>query len=295
MASNRKIVALLSFFLACCWAQPEIQLPPFENGANCLFIGHNFFIPVAVLFGRIASRSNGFTLHDTDYIVASGGDDGSPRAIWDNPNDRAKITLKLSTGQIELFGMTISNGGREDYQNWIDLALSYNPETRFFIGSPWAPNGPVSTTEGHAARIQDTGERVFAVVKQLRATYPETTIFYLNYGKVASQMRLMFDAGKLPDVDQIPGPGARSFYADNSIGLGGTMLLELSALMWMGTLYGAPYQELRFSDYNKTSVKEIMEAVSVFTEKHNTNETDYEIDANSNFFLGLISTVLFCF
>ena len=280
----------------------ESQLPSFANGANCLFIGNSFFIPVAVRFGGIASTSNGFNLHDTDYVYTAGGD-GSPRALWNDANEKAAAQQKLSTGQIELFGMTsMSSEGiiavYQDYRNWIDLALSYNSETTFFIGSPWIPNGPTLNTTVFAVRTLEASETTFQVVRLLRATYPGTSIFFLNYGQVASKMRSMFDAGNLPDITQINGPGANSLFGDATIGLGGAMMLEMSALLWMSVLYGASYQDLTYNNqYNQDSVTAILEDALLYHASFNTNATDYEVQPPSipGLIAGFISALFFCF
>ena len=120
----------------------ETQLPSLNKGANCLFIGHSYFIPVAIAFGRIASNSDGFAWHDIDYVIAtSSSGDGSPRSQWNNPSEKAKVEEKLASSQIELFGMpSVSLEGRvedfEDYKNWIDLVLSFHANTTIFIGAP---------------------------------------------------------------------------------------------------------------------------------------------------------------
>ena len=177
-----------------------------ENmGANSLFIGHSFFVPVAKAFEKMALE-NGFSEHKSQFVFAS-GPKGLPGALWDNENKKSKINSILAAGDIELFGMTSANGRRGDaleiYQRWIDLALSHNPDTKFFIGHSWIPGGPKADAEKFDQKIEKTGQDAYATIEKLRARYPNLTIYFVNYGKAASIMRTMFDAGELDDIAKL--------------------------------------------------------------------------------------------
>ena len=100
---------------------------------------------------------------------------GTAGAIWNNSRQRKQIEDKLATGKIELLGMTVgtAKSAFEDYQRWIDLALKYNPKTRFFIGHCWTPGGPRMDTSAYDKLIEDSGTRQFDAVAQLRKAYPD--------------------------------------------------------------------------------------------------------------------------
>ncbi|MEM7011495.1 MAG: hypothetical protein AAF585_08430, partial [Verrucomicrobiota bacterium] len=107
----------------------------FREGANCLFIGHSFFVPIGESFDKIGARS-GFESHEAN-MVFSPGPGGSPGQLWENEQLRGRIENTLAGGDVDLLGMPSSNsltGSYQDYQRWIELALRHNPETQFFIG-----------------------------------------------------------------------------------------------------------------------------------------------------------------
>ena len=229
---------------------------PFENGARCLFIGHSFFIPVADAFESVAAQ-NDFPRHQMDTVFR-GGPAGSPQALWDNAATRAEIEAVLATGEIELFGLTSfspQNSDFDDYARWIDLALQYNPETRFFVGIPWGPGGPSLDTATFDQTNTTVSFTMFAIVDQLRAAYPDERIEFISYSRTASIMKGMFESGDLPDIvgltpDPTNGvPASAALFEDPFLGHGGPMMLELAALTWMDMLYGAEYGTLTFTNY----------------------------------------------
>lgn len=94
---------------------PDKPAPTFENGANCLFIGHSFFIPVARSFDK-AARENGFASHQVKLVFAP-GKRGSPADLWNNLRQKKQIEDVLATGKIDLMGMTVGGGNTfEDFQ-----------------------------------------------------------------------------------------------------------------------------------------------------------------------------------
>lgn len=224
--------------------------PVFKDGANCLFIGHSFFIPVAKQFDKVATRS-GFRSHKAKLVFA-GGKNGSPGALWDNPKRKKLIEAKLAGGKIDLLGMTVFskfNSSFKDYQQWIDLALKYNPKTRFFIGQCWAAGGPRLANEKYDQAIAASSTRVFKIVTKLRTTYPKNHIYFINYGKVASEMKSRYAAKKLPDITKMVGRDKQALYRDGFMGHGGPMMLELSSLVWLNILYGAEITKLKHTPY----------------------------------------------
>jgi hypothetical protein len=247
----------------------EPSPPVYEDGARCLFVGHSFFIPVALAFDRLA-LANPFPMHQMDIYFRSGAA-GSPRALWKNPNSRRAIEAVLATGQVELFGLTSfapRNSRVEDYAQWIALALTYNPDTRFFIGTPWVFGGPSRPTDALEAATDAIGETIFQVVTQLRSDFPGQQIYYLNYGKTAAVMKRMYDADQLPDITQLTGFGPGALFAGGPImGHGGLMMLEMSALSWLDVLYGAELDDLIISPY-ESDVQAIVTEVLVHNQPY---------------------------
>lgn len=254
--------------------------PAFEDGARSVFIGHSFFVPVAAAFDQLAAQ-NDFPLHDAD-MVFRGGPAGSPGALWEDPAARAEVEGHLAGGDVEVLGLTYfseANSGFDDYARWIDLALAYNPDTRFFVGAPWAPGGPSMETAAYDAANETLATTAFEVVDQLRDAYGDDRIAFIGYGKTASVMKARFDAGTLPDIVELVGVGPEYLFADGLIGHGGPMMLELCALSWATTLYGAPLETLAFTEY-ESDVAGIVAEVLAYNEAFRSGPVPGDVDGD---------------
>jgi hypothetical protein len=242
----------------------EFADPSFANGANSLFMGHSFFIPVAKAFDVIASRSD-FTAHQAELIF-SAGQSGSPGKMWENEKNRQQVEAILANGDIELFGMTIATTPDEekalsDYQQWIDLALTYNPNTSFFIGQIWMARGASMEDQKYADLNEQGAQRNFEIVEELRSIYPNNQIYFINYGKIASDMKFAFSAGELPDIDQLVGKDDTSLFIDDKIGHGGRLMHELCALTWINILYEAEIKDVEHSSFSEEAMNILIEVI----------------------------------
>jgi len=235
---------------------------PRSQGMKCLFAGHSFFCPVALSFDRIAKNSD-FPEHEMK-IVFRGGQSGTAGALWLSPKPRKEIEAVLATGTVELFGLTPGlSDDEETFKKWFDLALEHNPDTRFFIGTPWAMGGASMDTVMFDRIITGYANRCAEVVEKLRAMYPKNEIDFLAYGKMAPVMKKRFEAEKLPDIETMLGRGRTAFFTDERPGHAGPMLLELCALTWLNELYGADLDSLEHRNM-KSNVPEMFEEVMTF-------------------------------
>jgi hypothetical protein len=256
-------------------------LTTFVDGANCLFAGHSFFVPIATRFDGLAT-DNGFSAHEAAYVFSSGAT-GAPELLWNDANDKDEIEGVLDDGDVELFALTAAIGpdgqsvGSEfdDYARWFDLALSYNPDTQFLIGMPWVIGGPTPlfpSAADFAAANETAAAAQRETVEALRAAYPDATIHYIEYGPVASIMYDMYEKDELPDIvgltpDPANGvPPSDALFADGVIGHGGPMMTELAALTWMELLYGADIATLDYTDY-ESDVDSIVEEVLIHNQQ----------------------------
>lgn len=234
-----------------------------KDGAKCLFAGHSFFIPVAKSFDLLAQK-NEFPNHDSELVFMPGSQ-GSPGGIWRNESFRNKIDAKLSKGDVELFGMTVASGpgesGLDDYKRWMDFALKYNPDTRFFIGQYWIPAGPKLKEPMYGALCQKAGQRNFEKVAKLREAYPDNEIHFINYGLISSEMKSAFHADQLPDIDQLVGLGPKCLYRDGKIGHGGRLMHELCALSWLNRLYGAEIDQIKHSGFSEEALRITLDVI----------------------------------
>jgi hypothetical protein len=247
----------------------EFAEPNFENGVNSLFMGHSFFIPVAKVFDGIASRSD-FSAHQAELIF-SAGQSGSPGKMWQNEKNRQHVEAILANGDIDLFGMTIAATPDEekafsDYQQWIDLALTYNPNTSFFIGQMWVPRGPSMEDQKYADLTEQSAQRNFEIVEELRASYPNNQITFINYGKITADMKFAFSAGELPDIEQLVGKDETALFVDDKIGHGGRLMHELCALTWVNILYESEINDLEHSAFSEEALNILIETIEYNTQ-----------------------------
>ncbi len=212
-------------------------LPPQSTGFNSLFMGHSFFRPFADGMPFHAAQA-GIVGH-TQSTVTAGGSNGAPQALWENASKRAEIQAILDGGDIELFGMTYHGDypTSEGYENWIEYALAQNPNTRFALALPWGPN-PESTSAAAYASNWHLGHSTgwHDLIDTLRALYPGVDIFCIPYGQSALELRLLFAAGNLDDVDFLVSATGDAIYAD-TFGHADDILKDLGRLVWLNAIY----------------------------------------------------------
>lgn len=250
----------LSFHLILAILVPLLQTGAankLANGAATLFIGNSFFIPIARKFDELAV-GNGFSSHTFERFFR-GGLKGTPASLYNNEENRLEITTMLAAGNIDIFGMTVGPAQQdnataiEDYVNWFDLALGYNPDTTFFIGVPWPPGSPSLGSAGIEEFSQAVKPKVNQILSELRPLYPNNQIFLIMYDKAASWMRAQFDNGSLPGINAVIGDRETSIHRDE-LGHAGTMLIEAAALSWLEILYGADIGTLDYGERNMTTM-----------------------------------------
>ncbi|MEM7475877.1 MAG: hypothetical protein AAF483_12870 [Planctomycetota bacterium] len=213
--------------------------PQFEAGTRCMFIGHSFFIPIARAFDGLAKRGE-FAQHDAELIF-SPGVGGSPGGLWKDKDRRKQIEAKLSSGTVTLFGMpTASSRSKsplKDLRNWVELATKYNPKTTFLIGQPWPAGGP-RMDAGQYSQVSAKATRTnFQAVTQLRREFPDNRFIFIDYGRLAADMKSQFLSSNLPEITDSVGRGSESLFRDYFMGHAGQLMTELSAIVWLKTLY----------------------------------------------------------
>ena len=272
-------LALLGSLSAVAPADDSIQEAPRSKGVQCLFAGHSFFCPVAVAFNQIARQSD-FPEHDMK-LVFRGGMGGTASALWSSTKSREAVEAVLATGEVELFGLTPDlRDNVETFERWFDLALTYNPKTRFFIGVPWSIRGHAMNTRQFDQLIESYAAKGAEIVTELRLRYPDNRIDYLAYGKVAPAMKTRFEAGTLSDITQLVGTDQAALFSDNRLGHAGPLLLKLCALTWLDLLYNAKLDSLDYGTHG-SDVSEIVTEVLAFNAPYRTTpEPVAELDQN---------------
>ena len=243
-------------------AAPNLEVVeniPFENGANSLFAGHSFFVPVARSFDQIGGRME-FEDHRVQMVFA-GGRQGTPASLWSNKKRFNEIDTILQSGSIELFGLAAA-GGRgsetEDFAKWVSHALSYNRDTEFLIAQAWTAGGPRTNTQKFDRSIEDQAAILYSSVEKLRRQFPGVTFHYINYGKTASVMKRAYEAGSLDDIETNVSRSERSLFRDRGMGHAGQMMLDVSALYWVHRLYGVEMDDLPSLGYDQDDVTAIL-------------------------------------
>ncbi|MEM1267528.1 MAG: hypothetical protein AAGI50_16090 [Pseudomonadota bacterium] len=261
MSSHRRfrLWPCVSLVLSICLAAAAAAATPYREGASTLFIGHSFLVPVARQFDVVASAT-GLGRHRTELVFAPGGK-GTPGRMWESVRLKNRVTGILERGDIEIFG--VGGMGRtttfEQLDNWLRLALSYNPATTFVVAQTHMPGGPRTEAERYHSRTVAAGDQLYEVVQRLRRAHPGAEIVFLNHGFVASDMSRRFAAGTLSDITQLAGRGSNTLFLDRSIGHAGRMMTYVSALVWMERLYGRSASEIGRSPFNRADVLSLVD------------------------------------
>lgn len=251
-----------------------------ETGFNSLFIGHSFFRPFAEAMSDYAAAA-GIPGH-TQTVVFSGGATGAPEALWNNASKKAEIQAVLDSGDVELFGMTYhpTYPTTTGYINWIDYALSKNPTTRIALALPWSPYPSSTDAATYASTwLSAQASDWHGLIDTLRALYPGVDIFSIPYGQSAVELRLLFAADNLPDVENLQGDAATSIYTDN-LGHAGDILKDLGRLVWLNALYDVNLTTYSYGPAYTTDLHAIAHAIM---EGHDTNyDAAYHTDSDGD-------------
>ncbi len=277
MKAFSTLFALL-FVVVLSAARAVADVP--NPGFTSLFIGHSFFRPFAEGMPDYVAAA-GISGH-TQTIVFSGGASGAPEALWNNAGKRAEIQAVLDGGDIELFGMTYHPNypGTTGYENWIDYALARNPTTRIFIALPWLTT-PANFDAATYANLW-TGFHVGAwqdFIDSIRALYPGVDIFSNPYGQSAVELRNLFAAQNLPDVQNLTGPASNSIFTD-TLGHAGDILKDLGRLVWLNSLYDV---DLSTYSYGPSYITDLHAIAQSITDGHDPNyDAAYHTDADGD-------------
>jgi hypothetical protein len=236
---------------------------------NFLFVGHSFFIPIAEGVQAHAHRA-GFIDH-TQQTFFSGGAGGAPQALWENVSSRNAIQDILNSGDIDLLGMTyhFDYPTIEGYVNWVEYALQQNPNTKFFIGVPWAayPGNADSTTYRSNWDMFHL-QTIHGLIDTLGADYPDNDFYCIPYGQGAIELYRLFESGELSDVQTlISENGSEAIFTD-SLGHADDILLTLGQLIWLSAIYG---YDLNDYDYDTGYVCDLKGIAQGIVDMHNPN------------------------
>lgn len=239
----------------------DAEVPP-SSEHNTLFMGHSFFAPIARQIPFHLAEL-GIDNH-SQHVEMSGGETGTPHALWEDEEHRNNIQTILNTGKVELFGMTASPT-LEGYTLWIDYALSKNPNTKIVIGTPWLdfPANYSDAPSYESTIIDGIDSKIKVDIDELRVRYPDAEIISLPYAFAAIELRHMFEAGQLPNVTDLIGNNLNtSIFADEKgHGHSNGLLLDLAEFIWLAQIYGVDLDSYKYSTGHAINLKEVTKSI----------------------------------
>ena len=213
------------------------------EGKKVLYIGHSFGRPFArdlPSFVEMAGIDN-----HVQEIVFRGGPNGSPQSLWEDPKVREEIQNILAEGDTDLLIMICCSENflesrQSDWavENWIDYALSVNPDTDFALALPW-PDYPedYENNKAYSERIIEAHLSAWhPFVDGLRDLYPQSEIQSIFHGRAAIELRGLFELGSLPEISEMTSKRPPGVFTDRK-GHAGQILLDLGTLIWLGSIY----------------------------------------------------------
>ena len=213
------------------------------QGKKVLYIGHSFGTPFARELRSFVEMA-GIDNH-VQEIVNRGGPNGSPQSLWEDPKVREEIQNILAEGDTDLLIMICCSENflesrQSDWavENWIDYALSVNPDTDFALALPW-PDYPedYENNEAFSERIIEAHTSAWhPFMDDLRELYPQSEIQSIFHGRAAIELRGLFESGSLPEISKMTSKRPPGIFTDRK-GHAGQIFLDLGTLIWLGTIY----------------------------------------------------------
>ena len=224
------------------------------EGKRVLYIGHSFGRPFARELPSFVEMA-GIDNH-VQEIVFRGGPNGSPQSLWEDPKVRVEIQDILAEGDTDLLIMICCSENflesrKSDWavENWIDYALSVNPDTDFALALPW-PDYPedYENNEAYSERILEAHASAWhPFIDDLRDLYPQSEIQSIFHGRAAIELRGLFESGFLPEISTMTSKRPPGLFTDRK-GHAGQILLDLGTLIWLGTIYDIDMNDFPVSE-----------------------------------------------
>ena len=224
------------------------------EGKRVLYIGHSFGRPFARELPSFVEMA-GIDNH-VQEIVFRGGPNGSPQSLWEDPKVRVEIQDILAEGDTDLLIMICCSENflesrQSDWavENWIDYAISVNPDTDFALALPW-PDYPedYENNEAYSERIIEAHENAWhPFIDDLRELYPQSEIESIFHGRAAVELRGLFESGSLPEISKMTSKRPPGLFTDRK-GHAGQILLDLGTLIWLGTIYDIDMNDFPVSE-----------------------------------------------
>jgi len=204
----------------------------------------------------------------------------------DDEKRAAEITAALSSGPIDLLGLTVSAkqtipsedgkkratiipgilGDASQCIPIMDQALAINPKMQFLIMVP----GPVNIPVRKVSELKWSGDRYHkvafeAIVKKMRVRYPSNRILCAYYGRTGSELKTRFEDGDLPGIAELV--GEKGVFRDEA-GNPGPVLNDLNAMITASILYDVDLTQKDLGLGCKADLGPMLKTVLRFESKH---------------------------
>ena len=104
-------------------------------------------------------------------------------------------------------------------------------------------------------------------------------IYCIPYGQSAGELRLLFDANNLPDVQNLSGSEETSIYSDN-FGHPGHILRDLGRLVWLNAIYDVDLSTYSYGPSYTTNLNALAE--SIMAGHDPAYDAAYHVDADGD-------------
>ena len=190
------------------------------------------------------TRSAGIDGHE-QRVVFRGGANGTPQAMWENPEVQALIKEQLNDGAVDIVVLICCSEelSQTDFQrdqaivDIVDYALARNPETRFRLAMPWSRSPHTyATAADHRAGTDAAYPRYQLLAESVSAASGGAEVSAFYHGAAVYEIRSRFENGLIPELTALIGPLSSSVFTDET-GHAGSMAKDAGALIWLNALY----------------------------------------------------------
>lgn len=227
---------------------------PADGSLRIIGTGHSFMGPGYQTLPRIAQAAG--LKQPPLFTHTGGGITGSARYKWEQENGifqfqgrpLPKLLASLSNAQWDAMTWGPYFQDRPQYYEcWVDFALQYNPEMKFYLSDAWPqldqldelPTSPDQLTPELFERLGREKNTIYgSLVRELRKKYGERVFIMPTSDAMVLAVRY-FHEGKLPGVEgvhRVIGNKERSLWRDR-LGHLGPGFDQLEGYVFYATLY----------------------------------------------------------
>ncbi|MBW8039676.1 MAG: hypothetical protein FVQ85_06715 [Planctomycetes bacterium] len=187
---------------------------PKGNGLRIVSTGHSWVAPALWTLPAIAKAAGLDGHHQRKHI--SGGGSGTANAIWlaeigksdGNSEPNPILIPAIATGRWDVMTWGIFHNDKpENFEQWIDFCLKYNPKMVFYLQDAWTGTVFYRSEKELSLDKFDAGQkmvniRVKNIMEPLRKKYPGK-VHVIPVGNSMLELLKLYYAGELPGIEGI--------------------------------------------------------------------------------------------